>query len=410
MEYIEEHYNLVCNDKNYEYIGSEKRNKGNSKYKVWWIIIRHKYCNKISSIRLDAWKCEVRPHGKTKKDKCCCGSYENSFAYYIEIELGLNLDDIWNWEKNNELGINPYHISKYSHKDIWLYCLNHDYHNYNRERNKIGYKTTCKTFNLEKCRWPYCNTFASHKVHWKDSLAYNYPQIAKMIAIKENNLIFDDCYNIGCSSGKKFYFKCLECDMISTKKHSINEINNKGYYSCEYCSDGISIPNKFMANILKQLNIDFITELSSKKFSGKNYFYYDFYLPKYNMIIEINGLQHYEECMRGRTLFEEQINDLFKYKCAKNYVDKYIVIDCRYSELEWMKENIIKELSDYFDLSNINWELAWEESQNSLCIKAWELYNSGFTIKQIGDILQLDRHTISKYIKQGNKCKKIHIE
>ena len=165
-----------------------------------------------------------------------------------------------------------------------------------------------------------------------------------------------------------------------------------------------------MANILKQLNIDFITELSSKKFSGKNYFYYDFYLPKYNMIIEINGLQHYEECMRGRTLFEEQMNDLFKYKCAKNYVDKYIVIDCRYSELEWMKENIIKELSDYFDLSNINWKLAWEESQNSLCIKAWELYNSGFTIKQIGDILQLDRHTISKYIKQGNKCKKIHIE
>ena len=81
-----------------------------------------------------------------------------------------------------------------------------------------------------------------------------------------------------------------------------------------------------------------------------------------------------------------------------------------YSELEWMKENIIKELSDYFDLSNINWELAWEESQNSLCIKAWGLYNSGFTIKQIGDILQLDRHTISKYIKQGNKCKKIHIE
>ena len=36
----------------------------------------------------------------------------------------------------------------------------------------------------------------------------------------------------------------------------------------------------------------------------------------------------------------------------------------------------------------------------------WKLYNSGFTIKQIGDILQLDRHTISKYIKQGNKCKK----
>ena len=36
--------------------------------------------------------------------------YEESFAYHIEVELGIDLDDIWNWEKNNELGINPYRI------------------------------------------------------------------------------------------------------------------------------------------------------------------------------------------------------------------------------------------------------------------------------------------------------------
>ena len=32
--------------------------------------------------------------------------YEESFAYHIEIVLGIKLDNIWNWEKNNKLSIN----------------------------------------------------------------------------------------------------------------------------------------------------------------------------------------------------------------------------------------------------------------------------------------------------------------
>ena len=63
-----------------------------------------------------------------------------------------------------------------------------------------------------------------------------------------------------------------------------------------------------------------------------------------------------------------------------------------------------KELSDYFDLSNINWELAWEESQNSLCIKAWELWNKGYNITKISKILKLNQHTIITYLKRGNEC------
>ena len=326
--------------------------------------------------------------------------YEKSIAYYIEVELGLNLDDIWNWEMNK---INPKEISYGNDKYIWVYCQNHDYHNFDEYGNKIGYKIRCADFHNGK-RCGYCNSFASHKVHWKDSLAYIYPNIAEMIAIKENNLTFKDCYNISCHSGKKFYFKCNKCNSISNKKYTLSQITTYGY-PCKYCSDGISIPNKFIANILNQLNIDFITELSKSENKWCGYFRYDFYLPKYNMIIEANGLQHYEESNRGKSLFEEQMNDLFKYKCAKNHVNNYIVIDCRYSTLEWLKENIIKELGSYFDLSNINWELAWKESQNSLCIKAWEIYENGIqNTKEISSILNLHQSTVISYLKRGNKC------
>lgn len=327
--------------------------------------------------------------------------YEESFAYYIEVELGLNLDDIWNWEKNK---VNPNEITKCSGKKVWLYCLEHDYHNYDRENNKIGYEIVCNDFYRGK-RCGYCNI--RKKVHWKDSLAYKYPQIAKMIAIEENDLTFEDCYNISCSTHKEFYFKCLDCNNVSKDKRPLNNIVKRRKYSCQYCSDGFSIPSKFMINILKQLDINFKTELSSKKFYSKNLYYYDFYLSKYNMIIEVNGEQHYIESGRGRSLKEERANDRYKKHLAKsNGIKRYYSIDCKYSDFKYMKNNIIKTLGHLFDLSNIDWELAWEESQNSLCVKSWELWNKKLSITDISNKLNLHKDTVKKYLKIGNECGK----
>ena len=324
--------------------------------------------------------------------------YEESFAYHIEVELGIDLDDIWNWDKNNELGINPYEITKQSNKKVWLYCLEHDYHNYDREGNRIGYQIACNHFyNNRRCS--YCHKGIS-EIHWKDSLAYNYPQIAEMIAIKENNLTFDDCYKIACTSGN-YYCKCLDCGSITDKKIRLGNIIFQGF-SCKICSDGISISEKFMANILKQLDEDFITQLNKSDFKWCENFRYDFYLPKYNMIIETHGEQHYIENTTNnwKTLEQEQMNDLFKYKCAKSHIDKYIVIDCRYSKLEWLKENITKELGNYFNLSNINWEKAWEKSQKSKCIETWELYDNKYSIKDIAIELNLCETCVRNYIKR----------
>ena len=305
----------------------------------------------------------------------------------------MKLDDVWNWEKNNENGINPYKIAKCSGKKVWLYCQEKDYHN-----DYGGYKMKCSNFyNNQRC--PYCHR---KKIHYKDSLAYNYPNIAKMIAIKENNLTFEDCYKISCTSGS-YYCKCLDCGNITDKKIRLGNIIFQGF-SCSICSDGISIPNKFMANIFKQLNIDFMTELNKSDFEWCGYFKYDFYLPKYNIIIEINGEQHYKECDKfKRNLFEEQMNDLFKYKCAKSHVDNYIVIDCRYSELEWMKENITKELNGYFDLSNIDWELAWEKSQNSKVIECCKLWSNNLNTLDISHKMNLNQTTVIKYLKIGSE-------
>ena len=239
------------------------------------------------------------------------------------------------------------------------------------------------------------------------SLGYLYPNIARMIAIKENDLDFENTFYILPKSSVKVYYYCDKCNTLSNKTKRICDLVNCS--SCEYCSDGISIPEKFIRNILNQLNIKFIMQLNKSILKWCQNYRYDFYIPLLNIIIETHGLQHYErgfESCGGRSLEQEQENDKLKKELAlNNNVDNYIIIDCRYSEFNWLKDNAIKELNKYFDLSNINWELAWEESQNNLCVNTWRLWNENkeYTINDISKLLFISNDVIRKYLKKGEK-------
>ncbi|MBP3707100.1 MAG: zinc-ribbon domain-containing protein [Clostridia bacterium] len=324
--------------------------------------------------------------------------YEKSFAYYIIEELGIELDKIWNWEKNNENGINPYEITKSSSKKVWLYCQKHDYHNYNREGNKVGYETRCDSFHRGS-RCGYCK--GQYKVHYKDSLAYNRPDIARMIAIPENDLTFDDCYNMTCTSSyKKYYVKCNECGEISNEKVFLSNIVRQGY-SCKNCSDGISIPNKFAYNLLKQLNINFISEYSPYYFRSNQSV--DFLLKDYYIILEMDG--GYGNHTREYDYWRDFLN--FKYGGYKT-----IRIDLtnsnKYSNnlFNYLKEQIINsELTNIFDLSKIDWELIWKQCQKSKCVEAWDIYNNiTHDIIKISEMLNVNRNTITRYLKKGKEC------
>lgn len=328
--------------------------------------------------------------------------YKESFAYYIEVKLEIDLDLIWNWEKNNELGINPYEITKQSNKKVWLYCLEHDYHNYDRNGNKVGYQITCNNFYNNK-RCGYCHRGrGSSKIHYKDSVAYNYPKIAKMIAIEENGLTFEDCYNIACQSNKKFYFKCLDCNTINKKPLS-SVVNQR--FSCDYCSDGISIPNKILRQISKQLGLKWSFEYSPKWLTNKRLDAYD---DNLRIAIEMDGF--YKENHIGK---RKEVDDWKDEQCLDNdiYVIRIDLMDKKeYSKntFDYIKSQIIKsELNTIYDLSNIDWKLAWEQSQKSLCIETWKLWNEGMEIFEICNILNLCRSTVRKYLKEGSKSKNV---
>ena len=299
------------------------------------------------------------------------------------------------WSDKNTL--DPWKITNCSGKKIWILCQEKDYHN-----DDGGYEITCANFHNGK-RCSYCH---SKKIHRLDSLGYLYPQIAQMIIDDErNNVIMDDMYKVAPRTESRFYFKCDKCGKNSSDKKSLSMI--VGYkFSCEYCSDGISIPEKFTINILKQLDVEIQTQLAKSTFEWCKDYRYDFYIPALNTIIETHGLQHYEncfECYSNRTLEEEQENDRLKKELAlNNNIDNYIVIDCRYSKFDWLKENIIKELGNHFDLSDIDWKLAWEESQKSLVWETKRLYDLGYNNKQIAEKIGICDTTVTKYKKLLN--------
>lgn len=172
----------------------------------------------------------------------CCQSYEKSIAHYIEVELNESLNDYWDNEKNiknpryisknthdkfwikctnkdyhksyeikgcdfakgnrcpycakrkvhpkdsfaqwcinnidenflekywsNKNTLDPWSLAPGSNKKVWIKCQDKDYHD--------DYVVMCSNFKLGT-RCPYCNIFASKKVHYLDSFGYKYPELS----------------------------------------------------------------------------------------------------------------------------------------------------------------------------------------------------------------------------------------
>jgi len=250
-----------------------------------------------------------------------------------------------------------------------------------------------KSWNLfqQNSTCPECSN-STRSVYDSNRLSIQRPDLIKYF---ENEL---DAMNVSVNSNKVIKLKCPYCN--TPKSMIINSLSNRGF-ACPICSDGISIPEKFGINLLKQLDISFDTQYSP---SWANKLKYDFYIPYLNIIIESHGLQHYKEATRGRSLKEEQENDLLKYNLAiDNGVlsSNYIIIDCRYSEFEWLKENYTTQLRRYFDLSNVDWNGIYENCMSSNIIQAISMWNNKCSVSYISDVLKLGKSTIRGYLNKG---------
>ena len=219
---------------------------------------------------------------------------------------------------------------------------------------------------------------------------------------------FQDGYNeakrYSKGSTSKIYPMCPDCGRIKDKPMAIFNIYEQGI-GC-VCSDGINYPNKFCNSLLTQLNIKFKTEYSPKWIRSKRYdFYFELNNKKY--IIEMDGKWHYQDNnLSGQTKEKSKEIDNYKDKLAKEHNIEIIRIDCKKSDLEYIKDKILNsKLNKLFDLSEVNWLKCEEFALSNLVKQACEIKknNPNMTTKEIGNIMNLQYATIWKYLKQGTK-------
>lgn len=343
--------------------------------------------------------------------KCCLGNIvekntfnEEKYNNYIQEYKRLHKDDIF--KKIFLENLPKKRSGQYKGKIDWEVCKNHKiYFIYN---NIEGYITILNV-NLSKriINYKYLDNIGNTTV--SDILSEN---IEKTIQIKnkndKNKTLLPYLINksdINNKTNEKVMLKCPECGF--EKEISINQFYQSGF-SCNKCSDSYSFPNKAMFNILEQLNVDFKTEYTPKWINPKHY---DFYIPLFKTIIEMDGGFHYiDNNMNGVSKEESQAIDNYKDKIAKQYGIEVIRINCDYPNVdirfEYVKNNIMQDdrLNKLFNLSQINWEKCNEFSLSNRIKEACDLWSSGeYNIKEIAKIMKIHRATISTYLKTGNE-------
>jgi len=240
-----------------------------------------------------------------------------------------------------------------------------------------------------------------------NSIVANY-ETEWMIPYFQNG--YEDAKRYNKSSGFKVYFKCLDCGRIKDKPTRICDLYKRHSISC-LCGDGMSYGHKYVHNLLEQLDIDFVDNhtyewckfynpYKEKETTGE----YDFIIENMKIIIEVDGGFHrHDNKMNGQTQEESDFLDNKKTKLAEEH--GYKVIRIIYNDDFVMKNPILdSKMDNYFDLVKINWIKCEEFALSNLVKKAcvYKRNNQIMGTQDIGKLMNLDRKTITGYLKTGN--------
>lgn len=291
--------------------------------------------------------------------------------------------------------------------------------------NAVGHELLSEEYLNNRTKLHFkCDKGHEYEINWNNfKTGYRCPYCSNQRVLKGYNDIAttnpwmidlgmsrEDAEKYSYGSNNKVIVICPHCG--KQKQTAISDLYNDKSIGCS-CGDGIPYSEKFIVSILNQLNIKYIKEYKPKWNNGKRY---DFYLEDYNIIIECHGIQHYIQTNRegARTLQEEQKNDKYKKQLAlDNGIKTYIELDCKYSELEYIKQSILNsELNNLFDLSKIDWLMCEEYSLKNVIKEVcdyWyihnEVNNEELTVDDISKLFNLGKATVYKYLRQGTKLK-----
>lgn len=335
-----------------------------------------------------------------------------SISAFEQCKIG-NILKIHTSEFKYEIG----QIFKDDKRDITITDREYKYRVSNNKRKEKYYKYTCNT-----CGWTEGWILEGNLIKQGCGCCSGHILVEGINSIVDTDkwMIpyfqggYDEAKLYTYGTNQKIYPICPDCGRVKGNKIQISNIHKHHSIGCD-CGDKIPYPEKLMFSVLEQLGLDFQTQLNKTNFDWCGKYKYDFYfeLNRKQYIIETHGEQHYtnsfSRIVGANSLEQEQANDKLKKELALSngiLEENYIIINCRKSVLEWIKEHILKsDLVKILDLNQIDWLKAEEFSVSNLAKIACEYKknNSEMTTTEIGKIMRMHPTSIIKYLKKGNE-------
>ena len=195
-----------------------------------------------------------------------------------------NIVKEWDYDKND---IKPTDVLPHSKKEVWWKCdKGHSW------KTKISVR-------VDGSNCPICRNIPSKD----ENIVTKYPYLLKEWDF-ELNAIKPDEIKIG--SAKKVWWTCSKGHKYQCTIY--NRLHNCG---CIYCSDKISRTEQYIQDYLFKNNIPFVKEHIFDTLKNRRF---DFYLTKHNLIIEVDGLQHFYESNFANT----SLNQIIRADNQKN--------------------------------------------------------------------------------------------
>lgn len=242
-----------------------------------------------------------------------------------------------------------------------------------------------------------------------NDLWHTRPDVARLLKNPE------DGYKYSFGSGKRVIFVCPECGAQSNPLQ-IWLVAKYGL-SCHNCSDGISIPNKFMSNLLRcflgdSYEREKVFDWCKFSINGcMTYGIYDFYfkLKDKRFIVEMDGgLGHgkefqYTKINEIRDKEAELERDHQKDLLAQQHGIQVIRIDAQKSDLNYLCSQVKQSaLSEIFDFDNVDFCDIYKKCLTSLMMQVIRRYNSGITsTKTLSQMFKISIQTVITYLKRG---------
>lgn len=222
----------------------------------------------------------------------------------------------------------------------------------------------------------------------------------------------DDAKKYSSSSNCPILMKCPNCGYERLYEPSNLKIYT--HLSCS-CNDNYSLPNKFsyfvfkgmksIQNYQREYNPDWL-----KPYSYDNYFEYK--NKKY--VVEMDGaLGHGKKSFGSKKKDVDGLKrDNIKDNLAKEHNITVIRVNAEKSDLNYLKDNMLKTLSNIVDLSEVDWKYVYEKATSNIvknvCEYAKDNYkfvgNKNIEGKYIADMsLKFDiaKPTVVRFLKIG---------